>query len=160
MRLVLLKDHQQLLSTCLTMYTDFFLELELCDHKNREAAMKECQRTLQERLIDSSRQIFLFEQGRSIVGFAEVAIEERCFPDEDLPESCARVIALYIVPHVRGQKLGSGFFKLIRDWARDQKAAILEVEVPALLLPAQQFFSHQGLELVGTGVRNCYRSFT
>lgn len=151
MRLLLLRDHQELLGAFLAMYTECLAEAG--DEKKTALSL------MQERLLDSNRQVFLFKKGPAVIGFAEVVIEERCFPDEDLPELSARVVSFYIAPHERGQKLGSAFFKLIRDWARDQKAAMIEAEAPSALLSLQQFFAYQGLELVDTGVRNCYRAF-
>lgn len=145
----------------LELFCDFLSEEEIESETktNREQLKIESERTLHERLCDSNRQIFLFEKGRSIVGFAEVLLEEKCFPDEDLPEMCVKILAFYIKPQERGQKLGTSFFKLIRDWGRDQKASLVEVDVPSHPLGANEFLLHQGLELVGAGVRNGYRAF-
>jgi len=129
------------------------------EKKSRESIRRECEKLLHERLVDSNREFFLFEKGHGFVGFSEVLLEEKCFPDEDLPELCVKVISFYIDPSNRGEKLGSTFFQLLRHWGRDQKAALIEMEVPAHPIGANEFLLHQGLELVGTGARNCYRAF-
>ena len=161
MRLISLREQQTHLKDCVEMYCGFLQEQEL-----KVGAMKKysqekagCEKLIQERLYDSDRYIFLFEKGRQIVGFAEVMLEELCFPDEDLPETCVKVVAFYIVPQARKQKLGSQFFKLVRDWGREQKAALIEAEVSSYPVSINQFLEHQGLELVGAGARNCYRAF-
>lgn len=161
MRLIPLKEHKSNFKLCVDMFCDSTLErqAESGDLKNRAQVESECQKMLEERLCDSNREIFLFEKCHAIVGFGEVRMQEECFPDEDLPETCVKILHFYIVPHARRQKLGTHFFKLLRDWGRDERAALIEVEVPSYPISAQQFLAHQGLELVGTGVQNCYRAF-
>jgi GNAT superfamily N-acetyltransferase len=161
MRLLLLKEHQAYFSFCLEMLSDFVIEscVENGEKRSRQDVKTECERMLHERLVDSTSEFFLFEKGRTVIGFAEVCLKEECFPDEDLPEMCVKVLSFYIVPQARRQKLGTSFFKLIRAWGRDKKAALLEVEVPTFPIAVNQFISHQGLELVGAGKKNCYRSF-
>ena len=161
MRLLPLKEYQSYFPLCLNMLCDFLLEQEVAlgEKKSSDEIRTESERMLHERLCDSNREIFLFEKGRAIVGFAEVCLEEECFPDEDLPETCVKVLSFYIVPQARRQKLGTTFFKLIRAWGRDRKAALIEIEIPSYPIAVNQFFAGQGLELVGVGARNCYRSF-
>lgn len=161
MRLLPLKEHQNYFENCLEMLCDFLVEqeVETGEKENQEALCQKARRELEERLFDSNHEIFLFENGRSIVGFAEVLIEEECFPDEDLPESCVKVLYFYIVPQARRKKLGSAFFKLVRTWGRDKEMALIEIEVPNYPVEVNQFLEKQGLELVGAGARNCYRAF-
>ena len=127
--------------------------------KKRDEVRKECERELHEKLCDSNREIFLFEKGKAIVGFSEILLEEECFPDEDLPESCVKLICFYIVPQHREQKLGTEFFRLIRKWGRDKEAALIEAEVASYHPSLNHFLTEQGLELVGSGEKNCYRAF-
>jgi GNAT superfamily N-acetyltransferase len=161
MRLLRLREHQALFSTALEMLCDEMVEqeAEIGKKESHEAMRADAERQLRERLIDSDHEFFLFEKGRTVVGFAEVVIEEECFPDEDLPETCVKILSFYITPQERRQKIGSAFFKLIRDWGRDQEAALIEVEVSSYPVGVNKFLTHQGLELVGAGAKNCYRSF-
>ncbi len=161
MRLLPLKDHKKAIENCVEMLCGFLVEqeVELGKKENQEAVLSKARRELEERLVDSSREVFLFESGHSIVGFAEVFLEEECFPDEDLPETTVKILSFYIVPQARRKKLGSTFFKLIRDWGRDKKAALVEIEVPGYPIAVNQFLEKQGLELVGAGASNCYRAF-
>ncbi len=161
MRLLPLKEYQNYFENCLEMLSAFLVEQQEVsgDKRNKSAITADAKRELVERLCDSNRQIFLFENGQTLVGFAEVLLEEECFPDEDLPESCIKIIYFYILPQVRRQKLGSVFFKLIRAWGRDKKVALIEAEAPNYPIAVNQFFEKQGLELVGAGAGNCYRAF-
>ncbi len=102
---------------------------------------------------------FLIEYKNATIGFAEVELQEECFPDEDLPEMCLKIYAFYIAPNVRGQHLGRQAFKLLREWGRDNKAAILETEVNKTLEFSNDFMKEQGLELAGAGQRNVWRGF-
>lgn len=161
MRLLPLKEYQSYFPLCLDMLSDFLMEneVEAGEKKSRDERRTQAERSLHERLCDSNREVFLFEKGKAIIGFAEVLLEEECFPDEDLPETCVKVLSFYIVPQARRQKLGTAFFRLIRTWGRDKKAALIEIEVLSYPIAVNQFVASQGLELVGAGIRNCYRSF-
>jgi hypothetical protein len=161
MQLIPLREHKASSKVFLDMFCDYTIEQEIeqGQKKSRDEVYRECEAMLHERLCDSNRQIFLFDQNKTIVGFAEILLEEECFPDEDMPETCVKVIAFYIAPPFRRHHHGTAFFKLIRNWGRDQKAALLEIEVPSYPVQVNEFLVHQGLELVGTGVQNCYRSF-
>jgi GNAT superfamily N-acetyltransferase len=162
MRLVSVKENPLQQQICKEMIADYLMEMEVerGETKSRKALISQAEQYLHGLLIDNSRNLFLFEKGKSIVGFAEVYLEEECFPDEDLPEECVKLVSLYIAPAERRKKLGTSFFKLVREWGRDQQAALIEIEVPVYLIGANQFLAYQGLELVGSsGKSNCYRSF-
>ena len=103
--------------------------------------------------------VFLIQSQQEIIGYAEVQLEEECFPDEDLPELCLKVYGFYIAPEKRKQKLGSEAFKLLRQWGREHKAALVEIEVNKGLASSNAFFKEQGLELVGSGKDNVFRGF-
>ncbi len=105
------------------------------------------------------RTIFLIEEAAKIVGFCEIALEEECNPVEDLPELCLKVYGFYIMPEYRNHELGRGAFKLMRQWGRDNKAALLEVEVNKDLAFSNDFLQEQGLELAGSGTTNTWRGF-
>ncbi len=114
---------------------------------------------IQERVQEEDRDFFLLQNEKQYVGFAEVFIIEECFPDEDLPESCMKVLAFYIDPKMRRRGFGSQFFKLLRSWAHDREIALVEIEVPSGNTTAESFVKQIGLELVGSGTKSCYRSF-
>ncbi len=101
---------------------------------------------------------FIEHMGKNI-GFSEVQLEEECFPDEDLPEMCLKIYAFYIAPSYRGQHLGREAFKLLRQWGRDNEAALVETEVNKTLEFSNDFMKEQGLELAGSGPRNVWRGF-
>lgn len=161
MRLLSLRENKTISKQAIEMFCAYTIEQESEKgvKKTKEKVFPECEQMLQEKLLDSNRQIFLFENNHAIIGFAEVVVVEECFPDEDLPETCMKVFAFYIAPEFRRKHFGSHYFKLIRDWGREQKASLLEMEVPVYPVQANEFLKQQGLELVGTGAQNCYRAF-
>lgn len=67
--------------------------------------------------------------------------------------------AFYIKKELRNKTFGSQAFKLIREWGRDNKAALLETSVSRALDKSTQFLLEQGLELVGSGPKNIFRGF-
>lgn len=154
MRLLRLRDHKSHLERFLQMWQDFLREQDL-----QVPAKQALMRALQEQLVDSSRQLFVIERENEIIGFADLHLEEKCFPDEDLPEMCMKIFAFYIKPELRHQTLGTQAFKLIRLWGREKMAALLETEVSKSLDFSNRFLLEQGLELVGTGPRNVWRGF-
>lgn len=122
-------------------------------------SLQESEKHLTEKLQDQARQLLLFQNDSNYVGFAEVELESECFPDEDLPEVCLKVHAFYVDPKHRKNGLGSAFFHLIKTWGHEQNASLIEMEVPASDQSANSFLQHQGLELIGKGEKNGYRSF-
>lgn len=136
------------------MWNDFLVE-QNTDVKSKS----DLQMLLREKLLDSNRELFLIEVQNKIVGFSEVFLEEECFPDEDLPEMCLKIPAFYILPDFREHSFGHQAFKLVRQWGREKKAALLETEVSIQLKESNKFLSEQGLELVGSGKRNIWRGF-
>lgn len=138
--------------------------LSLHDHADKAEYQAQMQNDfLQEQgrtaFIDSTSETFLIEHEAQIIGFAKVSLEEECFPDEDLPEICLKIHAFYIGPEFRGKNLGGQAFKLLRQWGRDNKAALVETEVSTTLDFSHAFLRAQGLELVGTGKNDVFRGF-
>lgn len=109
--------------------------------------------------IYEQHETFLIEHENSIIGFSDIELEEECFPDEDLPEVCLKVHAFFIKPEYRGKSLGSQAFKLLRQWGRDNKAALIEIDVNKNNECSHQFLENQGLELVGSGPKDVFRGF-
>jgi GNAT superfamily N-acetyltransferase len=109
--------------------------------------------------INPESKIFLFEYDSKIVGFAEVHLEEECFPDEDLPQLCLHIHAFYIQSDKRQHGLGSMAFKLVSQWGRDNGAALVEIEAETTVVSANKFLDDLGLDLVGKGLKNIYRGF-
>ncbi|MCE5294177.1 MAG: GNAT family N-acetyltransferase [Chlamydiales bacterium] len=107
--------------------------------------------------IDTSSQVFLIEHESDIIGFIASLLEDECFPDEDLPEICLKITAFYIEPEWRKQNLGSQAFKLVRQWGRENKAALIELEVAHDCNP--EFLQKEGLEFVGSGKKEVFRGF-
>jgi len=154
MRLIPLREQKTDFELFLAMWNDFLLE------QGSETKSKEQLRsTLKEKLLDSTRELFLIEAQNKVVGFSEVFLEEECFPDEDLPEVCLKVPAFYIQPAFREHSFGHQAFKLVRQWGREKEAALLETEVSKKLEESNKFLQEQGLELVGSGQRNIWRGF-
>ena len=142
MRLLLLSEHTDKNDLYVRMWHDFLLEQ---GRASLELNLEHIQ--------------FLIEHAGDIIGFAEANLEEECFPDEDLPEVCLKIYAFYIRPEARDKSLGRQAFKLLRQWGRDNKAALLETEVSKALEFSNDFFKEQGLELAGSGSRNVWRGF-
>ncbi|MDB6081175.1 MAG: hypothetical protein JWO53_447 [Chlamydiia bacterium] len=162
MRLIKLKDKMEAFPVYVKMRRDSLSEMqdEIGENKSPEELQIAAEKIAQERLLGTNQEIFLFESSsNTIVGFAEVLLEEECFPEEDLPEVCMKILSFYINPNDRLQKWGTQFFKLLREWGRDQKAALIEMEVPISLTYANNFLAEQGLELAASGDKNCYRTF-
>lgn len=141
MRLLLLREHTDKTDLYAQMQTSYFQEQG------------------QIAFIDSVSENFLIEHETQIVGFAKVSLEEECFPDEDLPEICLKIHAFYIAPEFRAKTLGRQAFKLLRQWGRDNKAALVEAEVNKALDFSHEFLREQGLELVGSGKKDVFRGF-
>lgn len=141
MRLLPLEDHKDKTTLHMQMLTDFLAEQG------------------QTSLIDTAHQTFLIEHENKAIGFAQVQLEEECFPDEDLPEICLKMHAFYIQPEYRGKTLGRQAFKLLRQWGRDNKAALIETSVNKVLDFSHEFLKEQGLELVGSGQSDLFRGF-
>lgn len=160
MRLLPIREHMSFFHKLAEISADFFIEQnqEQAEKLTREKIIFLQEKELTERLRDPNCEVFCFEHNNELIGFAEVSLEEECFPDEDLPETCMRVLAFYISPKFRKQHLGSLVFKLLKQWGHEKKAAIMEIEMDNDS-HGNQFISKQGLELVGTGARNVYRAF-
>lgn len=141
MRLLDLAEHSQYFDLYKTMWQNFLREQQMVAHQGE------------------GRTIFLIEEKGDIVGFCEIALEEECNPDEDMPELCLKVYGFYILPEKRHHELGRDAFKLMRQWGRDNKAALLEVEVSKVLKFSNDFLKEQGLELAGSGQTNIWRGF-
>ncbi|MBS0634348.1 MAG: GNAT family N-acetyltransferase [Verrucomicrobia bacterium] len=109
--------------------------------------------------IDTIHQTFLIEHEKSIIGFTDFELEEECFPDEDLPEICLKVHNFYIMPEFRGKSFGTQAFKLLRQWGRENEAALIEISVKKDNECSHQFLQEQGLELVGSGPKDVFRGF-
>ena len=124
---------------------------------SRQELILQAKDMLQESIRGMQTEYFLFESNDAPVGFAIADLEEECFPDEDLPEVCLHVLAFFIKPEYRGEHLGQEALKLLRQWGRDKKAALIEVEADSE--GAKLFLQNQGLELVGGTVRQLYRGF-
>lgn len=160
MRLLPIREHMSFFHGVSEMKADCFIEHEKpqAQKLTKEETVALQENALTEALSDPSYQVFVFENNSELVGFAEVSLEEKCFPDEDLPEVCMRVLTFYIDPKFRHQHLGSTVFKLLKQWGHEKEAALMEIEVDNDSY-SNQFVSKQGLELVGSGVRNIYRAF-
>jgi GNAT superfamily N-acetyltransferase len=141
MRLLALQDHKDKSVLHAQMHKDFLQEQE------------------QNSFIDNSHQTFLIEHENQVIGFAQVELEEECFPDEDLPEICMKMHAFYIQPEFRGKTLGRQAFKLLRQRGRDNRAALIETTVHKALDFSHEFLKEQGLELVGSGQGDLFRGF-
>ncbi len=114
--------------------------------------------TATQKLVDDATcQLFLFEHNGTTVGFSKVYLDQECFPDEDLPELCLHILAFYILPEFRRHHLGEMAFKLLRQWGRDNKAALIEIEADSD--ESGRFLKEQGLDLVGKGVHRLFRGF-
>jgi len=161
MRLLSLKENQSFLEKYLDIALEYSKELdpEQQGRMQDDAWIKEHRHMLKERLYDSNCEIFLFQKDTDCVGFAEVTLEERCFPDEDLPENCMRVYVFYITQPFRKQMLGTHFFKLLRAWGREKRAALVEMEVPEWCKDGIEFLEKQGLEVQGHGKVELLRAF-
>ncbi len=161
MHLVSLKENQSLLEKYLELALEYSKErdLESTERIQDDAWMKEHRHMLKERLYDSNSEIFLFQRDTNCVGFAEVTLEERCFPDEDLPENCMRIYVFYIARPFRKQMLGTHFFKLLRAWGREKRASLVEMEVPEWCTDGIGFLEKQGLEVQGLGKMELLRAF-
>ncbi len=142
MRLLLLTEHKE---------NKYFFEKMLVDFYKEQAFPKGS--------LHPKDTSFLIECENKIVGFAAARLEEECFPDEDLPEICEKVSAFYIAPEFRGKTLGRQAFKLLRQWGRDNKAAIIEIAINKDLDSSRMFLKEQGLELAGSGKKDLFRGF-
>jgi len=148
MQLVQLKNNEILVDQIAVHFSNWF-------KKN----IHESKKQLTQKIQDPGRELFVFKNQDEYIGFAEVQLESECFPDEDLPEVCLKVQAFYIEPSQLRKGFGSGFFQLLKIWGHDQKAAFIEMEVPVADQGANAFLQSQGLELIGRGEKNGYRSF-
>lgn len=160
MRLLPIREHMSFSGGVAEMKADCFIESEQSQVQKltKEEIVTVQKNELAEALHDPNYQVFIFENNNELVGFAEVNLEEKCFPDEDLPEVCMRVLTFYIDPKFRHRHLGSTVFKLLKQWGHEKEASLIEIEVDNDSY-SNQFVSKQGLELVGSGVRNIYRAF-
>lgn len=155
MRLLPLREYSFKSDQFLSMWVDFLIEKQP-KNKKTELAVR-LQNTLQESIRGTHGEYFLFEYDNEPIGFAIAEIHEECFPDEDLPEVCLQVLAFYIKPEQRRHHFGQMAFKLLRQWGRDKKAALIEIEADSET--ASHFLSEQGLDFVGKGEHMLYRGF-
>jgi GNAT superfamily N-acetyltransferase len=158
MRLLPLREHKSKLDLFVEMWRDFLLEQDLVNGP-KDQLLKDLSKALPEKLIDSNRELFLIEHENKPIGFGEVFLEEKCFPDLDLPEICLKVYGFFIRPEYRGSHLGHAAFKLLRQWGHEKDAAFIEVEVKKELNNSNHFFEKEGLELLNGGPRNIWRGF-
>ncbi len=155
MQLVRVKDQKALLKAYYTL---------LCEEK-MEAEQKPELYEVWEKAIETSfieqtpfsTELFLFQKGEDFIGCVELRLEEECTPVDDLPYTCACITNFYICKGVRRQKLGTTFFALLRQWAREKGAAFIEVVLKKEKNPAEIFLQSQGMDLVGKGLERCYR---
>lgn len=146
MRLIPLKEHNERLDQFLAMWSSYIAE----KHPDSNDIKKESFQSVR-------GDLFLFEYDQMPIGFAKIDLRQECFPDEDMPELMLHILAFYIMPESRRQHLGQEAFKLLRQWGRDNKAALVEVEADSE--EACLFLKEQGLELVGKGVHKLFRGF-
>lgn len=155
MRLLPLREHHAQSDQFLSLWVEYLRDYH--PNKNSTDLFKHAQSMLQEGLNDAKTEYFLIDYDRVPVGFAIAYLEEECFPDEDLPEVSLHISSFYIHPEHRRQHLGKMAFKLLRQWGRDNQAALVEIEAESSV--ADHFLIEQGLELIGKGQRNLYRGF-
>jgi GNAT superfamily N-acetyltransferase len=158
MRLLPLREQKSRIDLFVEMWRDFLVEQGLAKG-SKEQLLKDLARALPEKLVDSSRELFLIEHESKPIGFGEVFLEEKCFPDLDLPEICLKVPGFFLLPEYRGSHLGHAAFKLLRQWGHEKEAAFVEVEVKKELAESNHFFEKEGLELLNGGPRNIWRGF-
>ena len=159
MRLLVLRDHQAHIQSYLDMLCTHRISRGQNSSSDREKLKQTMLQSIQEQLYDSHREIFLFEKEGKVIGFSEVSLEQKCMPDEDLPESCLRIHSFYINSEIQEEKAPEGFFKLVKQWGRDKKASLVETSVEKDATSANEFFLNQGLDLIGSGTNNFYRGF-
>ena len=68
-----------------------------------------------------------------------------------------QVLVFYILEKFRRHHHGEHAFKLLRQYGRDKKVALVEIDADTE--HAKMFIAKQGLELIGKGVHNTYRGF-
>lgn len=158
MRLLPLREQKNKFDLFVEMWRDFLVEQGLAQ-SSKESSLRELSRALPEKLLDSNRELFLIEHENTPIGFSEVFLEEKCFPDEDLPEICLKIYGFFIRPEYRGSHHGHQAFKLLRQWGHEKAAAFVEVEVKKDLENSNSFFKNEGLELLNGGPRNIWRGF-
>lgn len=161
MRLLLLSEHTDKNDLYQEMWHDFLREQGRNQDSNQDSNQNRKQSNKQGHKHEKppSHTQFLIEHAGAIIGLAELELEEECFPDEDLPEVCLKIHAFYITQASRDKNFGRQAFKLLRQWGRDNKAALLETEVSKALKFSNDFFKEQGLELAGSGASNIWRGF-
>lgn len=146
MKIINIRENNSLQTVLYPFYSDYINK----DYHEAEAYV-------QKKMCENNREIFLFEDKGRYVGFAEVFITQECFPDEDLPEICMKIVSFYIAPKFRRQHLGSYYLKELRSWAHEKEVAIIEIEIQPDNAVATLFLNHSGFEITGSGKRNCYR---
>ena len=155
MRLIHLQDNEIHFKTYCELWYQAQLEFNpSAAQKPKEQVIQQCEKLWENH---TGQEVLLFQKNGSCIGYVLLSLEEECTPILDLPEMCARVLFFYILPQFRKQKLGTAFFKLVRQWAREKEAAFIEVELGTTNGVGQQFLQAQGMELVGKGVENRYR---
>jgi GNAT superfamily N-acetyltransferase len=159
MRLMSLRNNVSLMKQYAAIWVRAQKEHHPEESKDDMFLEDKCIRITNEKLYDSSHEIFLFEKNGQILGYSELFVEEHCLPVEDLPEVSVKLTDFYIVPDQRRQGNGSGFFKLIRQWARGKGAQLFEATFPKENVSCAEFFKKQGLDLVGLGLEYCFRTF-
>lgn len=152
MRLLTLKDHRTYVDTYLDLLS---MEEPVKKPVDQERYRQEIRQFVQERLYDSDLEIFLFQKDGAVVGFSEVSLEQKCLPDEDYPEVCLKIHRFFVIDREDAQI----FFKLIKQWGRDKRASLIETSSDKATREKSDFFESQGLELIGSGIRNFYRGF-
>jgi len=154
MRLLPLRKHPSHSDAFVQIYTEYLKEQGQKSSSLDHDARKALQMSLSD---DKTHEVFVFEYNDTIVGFSKIDIHEECFPDEDLPEVCMQVVIFYVLAEYRGHHHGENAFKLLRQYGRDKKAALIEIDADNET--AKKFITKQGLELVGKGTHATYRGF-
>lgn len=147
MKIINIRENSLMQPALYPLYRNYLKkdESEVKDYIDQRASLDHCE-------------LFIFEDSSHYVGFAEACITQECFPDEDLPELCMKIVAFYIDPKVRRQHFGSCYMKELRNWAHEKEVAMIEIEVQPDNIIAAQFLDYMGFELVGSGKKCCYRS--
>ena len=82
MQMVQLHDNTSLIKQVLPLYAAWASAHDL--HMS-ETSVKDMQSRLEKKLHHPGLRFFVFKNQQDYIGFAEVALESECFPDEDLP---------------------------------------------------------------------------
>src|SRR5260221_2824436 len=98
MRLLPLREHSEKVDRFLKMWADFLIEQEpnITKKQSTKVLIAHLRRELDERLFDKHNEPFLIEYDKQVIGISLSRLEEKCFPDEDLPEMCLHIDLFYV----------------------------------------------------------------